>query len=275
MQHLFELLEKREIDVSNEYRKLITLFKYESIYADGQTLAFLIDYYCFRKLSIRKSFISVGELFSFLKLDDDFNNLNDLFVLIETLETLILQAQPYFKDVSQYYSQQFSARTEEISGNIQYIIEKCNYKCYFKEEYVYVSPKSTEVEQVINIIDDFDIAIEFLHYNNHTLQGNLNEKRKILTLLASFIEPILNSKILKNNGFKNLESDIRFYLNNFNIRHNNTEGKNKVKFADKLNDNDLEIWYDKAYNTILSVIIIEKEIKNSKELKEFMKENNL
>ena len=43
-------------------------------------------------------------------------------------------------------------------------------------------------------------------------------------------------------------------------RHNNKEGKNKQDYIASIDDAVLETWYDKAYNTLLMVIIANEQI---------------
>ena len=51
-----------------------------------------------------------------------------------------------------------------------------------------------------------------------------------------------------------LKNDISFMLNNFDIRHNNRSGKNAKEYIANIPDDELEIWYDKAYQLMISVI---------------------
>ena len=57
-----------------------------------------------------------------------------------------------------------------------------------------------------------------------------------------------------------MESDVGFMLNNFHVRHNNKNGAKAQDYIVSLNDTQLEEWYDKLYNAILAVIIINDHI---------------
>ena len=98
------------------------------------------------------------------------------------------------------------------------------------------------------------------------MKGDLEGKRKSLLAIADYIEPILKSRKLQDNGYKQLESDVGFLLNCFHIRHNNKTGSKAQDYITSIDDEQLEEWYDNAYNTMLSVIIISEEIGVSAEL---------
>ena len=46
------------------------------------------------------------------------------------------------------------------------------------------------------------------------------------------------------------------FLNNLNLRHNNLEGKNKKEVVASISKEELEMWYDKIFDMILSVLQI-------------------
>ena len=106
------------------------------------------------------------------------------------------------------------------------------------------------------LVTDPVVAFDLIEYNHFTIKGHLAEKKAILVSIAGYIEPILNSKTLSSAGYKQLESDAGFVFNNFHIRHNNKEGSKANDYIATISNNELEEWYDKAYELALSVIII-------------------
>jgi hypothetical protein len=64
-----------------------------------------------------------------------------------------------------------------------------------------------------------------------------------------------------------------YLLNNFDIRHNNRTGKSKKDFITNMAEDDLEKWYDKTYNSVLSVIIQKEQKEIDKEVADFKKTN--
>ena len=45
--------------------------------------------------------------------------------------------------------------------------------------------------------------------------------------------------------------------NNFHIRHNNLEGKNEREYVSRLNEAELEEWYDRIFNAFVYFVIME------------------
>ena len=113
-------------------------------------------------------------------------------------------------------------------------------------------------------MNDENVQWEMIRYVRDTL--GVAEKRKILVSLGSYIEPILKSRLLQNAGYRQLESDVGFMLNNFYVRHNNKEGAKAQDYIVALNDKQLEEWYDKIFNAILSVIIRCEHISTQREV---------
>lgn len=65
-----------------------------------------------------------------------------------------------------------------------------------------------------------DVAVDLVRYDYRGLQGDLKGKRAILSKLCHALEPKRGE--LKKLA-KDLESDLFYIANNFNIRHNNTD----------------------------------------------------
>ena len=136
----------------------------------------------------------------------------------------------------------------------------------YNNNYIIVE-KNKATTLAAEIVEDDETAYDLIEYNHYALKGDLETKKKILATLGTYIEPILLSKVLSNNGYGKLESNAGFMLNNFHIRHNNKEGTKANDYIVAINDDDLETLYDKTYDAILSVIIINEHIPVSKEIK--------
>ena len=65
--------------------------------------------------------------------------------------------------------------------------------------------------------------------------------------------------------------DVQFMLNNLNIRHNNIEGKNKKQYVIDLPNEELEKLYDKTFDMILGIFVIDRYIRNKNEIDEIKK----
>lgn len=272
MPHLFELLQKRQVNVEDEYTRLMELFASEPIGCYASTAMQVIDEDIFRKLQLRQSFLTTDDLFDDLGILHSSENLTDLLLLIETLSTIIYQSELYIKDVNHRERANFVRRMKEIQDNIWYIVQKTNHEIKVIENFCWILEKNKLTSQVVEFVDDETIAFETIEYNHYLLKGNIEKKKAILLSLGHYIEPILQSKKLSNTSYKKLESNAGFMLNNFNIRHNNKLGKKENEFVKNIKSEELEKWYDKAYNTILMVIIADKEIETEKEIEQIKNE---
>ena len=158
------------------------------------------------------------------------------------------------------------AKMEIIKSNIIVFVDKSNHELVDAGEHgTIIVEKSKTASQAVEFIDDQTTAIEVLEYNHYKLKGDLNQKQNILVSLGTYIEPILRDEEVKAK-YRDLFSDVSFLLNNFNIRHNNKAGKTAKEFIMNVPDATLELWYDKAYNMILSAILANQNVEFSKEL---------
>ena len=263
---LFERLDSLGVSVIIEYDALIRLFKYEkSIRYYHTTFHPLVKYIndsYFRNLpaEFRSPYLSVEEMMDALELQDQSASIEDLFLLSELLIALLPS-----KYINKNEDVQEQAKT--IFTNISTFLEKLNYELKeIDSGRQIIVEKNPATTQASEIVDDTNTAIALIEYNHYALKGNLAEKRRILTALGTYIEPILRSRALQNAGYRQLESDVGFMLNNFNVRHNNKEGAKAQDYIVALNDKKLEEWYDRIYNAILSVIIISEHISTQSQL---------
>ena len=256
---LYQRLENLGVTVTAEYKALIRLLKEERNifkYYSSHTLIQYIDTEYFRDLpaNFRSPFLSVEEMMQALNLRDSSASLDELFLLSELLIALL--PEKHIKKKEDLYQQAIT-----IFENIFSFLEKLNYE--LKEidgGRKIIVEKNPATTQAVEIVTDDSTAIALIEYNHYALKGDLEEKRRILTALGSYIEPILKSRVLQNAGYKQLESDVGFMLNNFHVRHNNKEGAKAQDYIVGLNNKQLEEWYDHIYNAILSIIIINEQI---------------
>lgn len=266
-QNIYELLKNRALNVQEEFNILYKLYAEEySIDYAGQfcSVEEYIDATYFRSLPIRGTCLSLSDLF-------DRIGLNTFDV---TIDTLLLFCEFLFAitpDEELKCNPDFDRCVNTIFGNIEAILEKTNHELTRNADgnYIIVA-KNNEATLAAQLVDE-NVAYEIMEYNHFAIKGDLDGKRKILNIIAAYIEPILNCHTLKDNGNEQLEKDMGFVLNNFNIRHNNKEGTKANDYIASINPDDLEEWYDKAYQLAISVIImvnympIKQEIKNIKQ----------
>ena len=99
-----------------------------------------------------------------------------------------------------------------------------------------------------------------MEYNHFSNKGNIERKKEILIKIASLLEPWRNDlnnniefkEVLKlGNNNKVLAVEKLFWMfNKLNIRHNN-DGQQLTN----MDNNTVEVWYDKIYTMSLFVIL--------------------
>jgi len=267
--NIYELLSEKAISITLEYKKLQFLFSQEKLpYSRfGQvSLKKYIDESYFRNLDIRGSSLDVDGLMKELGIVEFGYQLDDLLCFCEFILAII--PEEYIEEDSSAEKQ-----VNTIVSNILYILDKTNHTLlnlngedYGHPKYVIIE-KNKAATEAAELIEDENVAIEVLEYNRFALKGDLSEKKRILNSIAQYIEPLLRSRKLQKSGYGQLESDAGFLANNFHIRHNNKKGAKANVYIVGLADNELEQWYDKAYNVFLNVITLSEQIEISSELK--------
>lgn len=264
--NLFELLAQRDFDITEEYRTLWYLFAEEhsvAIYTYLHPLPEYINKYYFRELPFRGSFTNVEEIMKGIGLEK--YSLVDMDKLLLFCEFLIAILPEKIAPKDSYFSKQRNA----ILGNIRHILDQTNHEIILdSDNNQIIVEKNKSATLAAEIVEDTAVSIDLITYNHYALKGNLAEKKKILTAIGSYIEPILKSRALDKAGYKQLESDTGFVLNCFHIRHNNKTGAKEQEYIKTLSDTELEKWYDRAYDMMIAVILINEHIPVQEEIKE-------
>lgn len=252
--NFYELLTERKLNPEKEYSTLWYLFCKEKSYItayQSASMAYWVNEELFRNFSFRGSFATLKDMM------DEFGiteraavDVDKLLLFCELLIAVIPLSSPRF-------DKRLANQKNTIFRNIDYILERTNHeiKQAPKGQSIIVE-KNKSATLAAQLVEDEAIAFELIEYNHFARKGDLEGKKKILFSIAAYIEPILKSKVLQYNGYKKLESDAGFLLNNFHIRHNNKVGAKAQNYIVTLKDSELEEWYDKVYEVALSVIII-------------------
>lgn len=262
--NFYELLSQREFTIHREYETLWRLFCVEPCYytySKSYSLSRWIDIEHFRTLPFRGSFTSLSNMMDELGICA--YSTTDIDVLLLFCE-LIYAVIPWH---STNCTKEILNQVETISHNINYILEQTNHE--FREDSEgrnIIVEKNKAATLAAELVDDETVAFELIEYNHFALKGDLAGKRKLLVSIAAYIEPILRDHTLKNHGYPKLESDAGFLFNNFHIRHNNKVGNTAKEYITSISDNELEEWYDKAYEVALSVIIINDYLSINQEI---------
>lgn len=253
--NFYQLLAQRTFDARKEFSTLWTLFCLEKCYftgfGSGYTMSYWVDQKLFRDLPFRGSFTTLKSMMDEFGIQErSYVDIDKLFLFCE----LLIAVLPT-RNVS--YDQYLSKQRQTIFENIAYILEQTNHEVRTDPNgNSIIVEKNKTATLASQLVEDEVLAFELIEYNHFAIKGDLESKKKLLFSIAAYIEPILRSKVLQNNGYKQLESDAGFLFNNFHIRHNNKVGPKAQDYITTIKDSDLEEWYDKAYEVALSVIII-------------------
>lgn len=96
-----------------------------------------------------------------------------------------------------------------------------------------------------------ELSYKLIAYDHHSMRGDLEGKKTIILRLAALLEA---KKSILHQVNLNLENDLFYIFNNFNLRHNNCDSSAKGKYKPyiaNMKEDDLEKWYDEAYQMCL------------------------
>ena len=274
--NLYEVLENVGLRPSIEYKRLMALFfenKSIVFYGTIISLADFIETSYFYSNPVRGSATNFKELFVDMNLPNATNRIEVLFLLCE----LLLAFDPsrhIFNVENQTIRNSIYDQFNKIKTNIDIVCQRSNHEIVNNKGKRIIVEKNKLTSHAVELVDDPVLDLAMIEYNHFALKGHLEEKKKILCQIGNYIEPMLKSREMEKTEYKQLQSDAGFLLNHFHIRHNNKEGKKTQEYILSLADDQLEEWYDKAYNTLLSVIICNEQISISKELKQLKQEYN-
>lgn len=268
--NIFQLVEE-SYNVQDEIRKINKLFTNEEYFSGGYTyysLQQLLRDFLFTDWKYRGTCITIEEYFVRANASISNSIKNSEEVIINNLEVMENFAKLYFDNSDELYSKhniQYYAIFNDVFCDLINTLEKrMGLTTREYKDRVVIYPQNASLEKAIDLCEDEDVQWQLIRYVREDLK--MAEKRNILTALGSYIEPILKARSLQNAGYKQLESDVGFMLNCFHVRHNNKDGAKAQDYIVTLSEKELEEWYDKLYNAIISVIIINDHISTQTEL---------
>lgn len=280
--NIFEIL-KSNYDVSKEMNKITILFSSKLCYYEdydryltkhtiGITLEEIFDIEILPKWKQRGTFLSYKEIREVIGLNDVFTDKTPTHKIISCLEYYynILHLILVKFDLSHNGKYKYDrTKLRFMIENMNILTDYLHYKKYpiEEDEKVILIPKDPAAIAVAEISTK-NTAIAILQYHHDSLKGNLDEKRKLLIAIAHEYEALLKNPI---DGFSDFFKKAKDMLNNLNIRHNNTMGKNKKDLLMNMSDADLEKWYDELYQLLLFCVLIKDNVKRKRDIEEFLK----
>jgi hypothetical protein len=159
-----------------------------------------------------------------------------------------------------------------LNKNIDILLSQLNLVPVEKVSELYILiDKDPSVTEAAEILQDNQLISPLLEYNHVAIRDDVNEKRRILQLLASDAENKADY-LEKKTGFADLGKDLNTLLNNLHLRHNNLVGNHAKPVTQKMSDDERLHWYDVTYRCYLHAILayeynilLKKEIKYLKD----------
>ena len=222
------------------FDKLIVNWKYKGTKCSAEEVVNELGIYDLEKLSIQEAIlricdfiINVREFVKYQKKEID-NEINKIM------------NNRYYSDVIELPSS-IELYDKMMVDLVYELLDGLNYEVIQKEDYqCFIIKKNVDAEETAKVLENEELSSKILQYNNYSIVNDLDAKKSILISMADYFEG--NKFKIKNND---LEKNISFALNNFNIRHNNKIGKNENKFIKKISDDDLINLYDETYFMLL------------------------
>ena len=269
-----EIIEESGVNVPLEYRRLKNLFYEIKWFINGkeQTIRTYISRQ-FPYLPLNTTALTLSDFdeeyrFNFQIIENP--SLDALILFCEYCTNMCLECGRLKYDSSVRKSVNlsnhflFPQAVSKILHHIVKVIEKVGYTDIEYNGYTLFVEKSAAAVSASEILEG-QISLETLRYNHHSMKGDLVAKRKMLVLMADWIEP--KEKELAEVD-KRLKTNLFYNLNNFNIRHNNSD-----KTA-HLTEAELEEIYDDTYQLWLLAVLTLDNRERQKKYEEMRKESS-
>lgn len=249
------------LDIRNEASRIVKMFyEDDSLYFrnSGYTLVEYVEAFAFEEWKWRGHFIDVDDFLDSVGFDDivnrcSFMDIEAFFLLVELVYNFWELAN---RDLTSDHSElawggNFFHLEHVMNDNLQ----KYNHKAYKHDDRVLIIEDKPEITAVAEIVEE-NLATQVIRYNHRSLKGDLDSKKQILIVLGAELEPKRKSLQELN---KQLSEDIFFMLNNIDIRHNNRNPMDPSKYKEfvyKMDNDQLEEWYDELYQMMLLAILL-------------------
>lgn len=223
-----------------------------------------------------KTFYSVfDDIFDMWPLNNNFVYLDDMLKELKLLETtnydtirFYLQDEQscyaflqFFKNAFSFAldhfikNQRYTQRIRGLLNKLDTIADKANLQFIYYRDKQYF--KLAEIKSLTKSIAEKqkpEIAVKMYEYHLLDNKNNIAKKREILLALAHETEVITKTYTKTSGDIYDLYDNLDFALNNFNIRHNNVDGKKKQDAFVQLNDTEVLELYDYTYDLIVAVL---------------------
>lgn len=268
-QNFYDILRSARIKPNEIYQNLVTLFfketeeiRVDSLWTQSYSLYSWIEKN-FRQFPYKRCCISLKEF------DDrmGFKNLHDTPKLFDEYESqvnaLIILCE-YVLNFLMYISfpRELCAKRDITLNYIDEINNELHLVKTHKRDGVYIITHADPVIEALTTVVEEDIALSLVEYTHHSMEGNIEKKKSILSSLAKNLEAKRDSL---NNIAKDLVEAFFCGVNNLDIRHDNKtlESKNYNQNTLSLSNKELEKVYDKLFRiglTLFSILESKEDI---------------
>lgn len=273
--HLGDLLREEISNYEDERRRLEVLFS-EQVFSESiyPYTRYTVQSYIaddFMKSHFRGTSISVEDFLGQCEREWRTPSLKGLLFYCEVLLNLLTLI-----DMRHGSLRQAMALKNLIVENINIILDKTGYfHKKGKDGLIRIIIKNALASAVIEDLSDKDVAMAVLSYNRLDAQGDVASKRKTLFAIGKYIEPIIQ-RYKDFEGLKyDVADDVRFGLNNLDIRHNNKRGRSANQLIKKMTNKELEAAYDDLYRSMLVLIELENYPEAHDRIKQLRKNINV
>lgn len=223
-----------------------------------------------------KTFYDVfDDIFDMWPLNNNFVNLDDILINLKLLqkgdrgtirfyledEESCYRFLQFFKNAFSFalqYYLKYPAYIKRINGfinKLDNIADKANLQfVYYREKQYHKLAEIKPLTKSIAQKQKTNIAIKMYEYHLIDNRNNVSKKKEILLTLAHETEAITKAYTKTSGDIYELYDNLDFALNNFNIRHNNIEGKKRKEFTANLKEPEMIELYDYTYDLIVAVL---------------------
>ena len=263
-------LVERGVDVKLEFRRILKLFYEETFSTHSNPFDRIV--YCidrrFRELPSSNRALSLEDF-------ENYYGYNFHGISNPTLDDLLDICEYCFNFAYEYRELNYNCELRRyfcpkeihhIIKQISDVIEAIGYMpVKYNRQTVFVekSPAAVSVSEIL----EGDIALETLFYNHHSMKGDIMGKRKMLLMMANWLEGEGRRDELDKIDSK-LRVNLFYLFNNFNIRHNNSDT------TAHLTEAELEEIYDDTYQLWLLAVLTLDNRERQKKYEEMRKSGN-
>lgn len=248
-----QILQSGKVDYKKEYKKLYDLLFGGEMDINGEyhsTYTELSD--SFTSFYFHGTYLTLQEFdeengFNFPDPSKANPKFDDLILLMEYFNNMLTGYMG-----ANHFAFDNRINTQFLMQHILKVSEAIGYTQASEDGFTVFVEKNAVVSAVAESeLIPLELSYKLIAYDHHSMRGDLEGKKTIILRLAALLEA---KKSILHQVNLNLENDLFYIFNNFNLRHNNCDSSAKGKYKPyiaNMKEDDLEKWYDEAYQMCL------------------------